>query len=436
MSLLEILIIVYTILLIISFFSSHGSIFSPNVIFSLSFVFVLILADVFKGDMLSSTGETDLRIETFWILIICGMTFVFITSLIPRIKAKDAYPSKFYGYGFQVEESIMTLFVIIYMVCTLFALYEFFSSTSGGFVERAQQHRHLMRYSNSFLDFRYFVKLLYKVLFAIGHITAYELAWNYRSRDIVLKKRIFIILAHILYIMLFMGARGEILEFILFFVLSVLLIHFNTLTEGLRIKDIMRLSFVAIGLILLFILLIRYVGVNRSFITNGDVIRYVAAYAYCGIAGLNYYIFDPARSEYFGMMTFKYLYTWLYRFGIVPIEALDRRGSFWVKMNIVDSNTLTVFGRWYADFGVFGTVIITIIVGIVLGVLYRRQVQFRLSDVHDYLFDIVFIRIIIQLAYSGYDDHLSLLVSFTSLVNVLLIIFFMKISTSIRIVVR
>lgn len=411
MQLYNLIFIINVILFTISFLSSRKNILSPSCIFTGSFLISSMFVCMFPKDYLSTTGENDIRTVTFLLILIGEVTFIFGCTFSNFIHRKSLMVKNddIHSHEELLGSTSINIILVFSLICVLLATVEFYINTKGDMAQRFIQHRRMIRYQRDELSLRGLVNALEKIDYVLGHIIAYDFAKNHYGRkySVFFKndvKEIIIIVSYMLFRLLFRASRGDVIEFVIFIIFTMLLLRRRTDANTSGFVSYIKVIAVAVFLGYVFVFLVQYAGIDRHFESSYYVFQYIAGFAYCGLLGLNYYINEPSRSAFFGKMTFPNIYLWLNRAKLVPSIAVSKYGDFFVPNRVVSSNTLTIFGRWYADFGFFGTLFFTVVVALVVSGLYNRIMY---SERRSPILDIIFIRLSICLAYAGYDDHIS-----------------------------
>ena len=84
-------------------------------------------------------------------------------------------------------------------------------------------------------------------------------------------------------------------------------------------------------------------------------------------------------------------------------------------------NTLSLFGRWYEDFGILGVVIMSVIVTALFSLAYEYLQRRSNGNIWTHVWTVIFITELIALVWAGYDDRIRSLLSFSQFIIISLI---------------
>ena len=410
---LDLVICVYIICLLFSLWHFRGRLICPCVIYFLSFSISLVFARIYSSDLLSSVNEMDIRSKTAGLLIFSGFAFLIASIFSKKVnivigRKHDEYNYKEYSkYVLRISEFVLFIFLIFSTLCLLFAIFEFVIDTHGNIIERAAQHRHMIEYNPELISYKFVLSQLEKVLSAFTYTAMYVFSMRIvkvGKPEIRSSSGWFTLISatnYILYIIIFESVRGVVVELIVFFAICI---YFWSSTNYDNLVNVSKFKVVlfAIGILILFIGSMRYVGINSLTISP---LRYIGFYAYGGLMHLNAKIYDSAISSHFGRLTFDKLYPTLVNIGWVDKSAIVKHfeAGTYVNNIIGRSNTNTFLGRWYFDFGFIATIIIVIIAALVFNSMYKRVIY----NFNNHFLNILFFRLMTDLVYAGYDDHVS-----------------------------
>ena len=147
-----------------------------------------------------------------------------------------------------------------------------------------------------------------------------------------------------------------------------------------------------------------------------------------GIYALNIHIWEPARTTYFGQSSFADVYDKLINFGLLPESARMAYHEF-DKFG----NTLSLFGRWYEDFGILGVIIMSIIVTALFSLAYEYLQRRSNGNIWTHVWTAIFLTEVVSLVWAGYDDRIRTLLAFSQFVIVGLIGLFIYVGYQVKI---
>ena len=150
--------------------------------------------------------------------------------------------------------------------------------------------------------------------------------------------------------------------------------------------------------------------------TQKSSLENLAEYICGGLYSFNYHIDDP-HTKRFGQASFAYAYMIPENMGLIPRDDENMAtGEFDLY-----GNTVTIYGRWYKDFGTSGVFIMTCIVSLLYSLtFYYRLIYSNNIYIEHHLSRIYYCQFMTGLIWAGYDDRVASLLTFQ---NVIFLIF-------------
>ena len=262
----------------------------------------------------------------------------------------------------------------------------------------------------------------------LTYISAYVAIYN----GVILDKPIFKGTGLIIIVGLFcigssiaMGARQPAIEIFIFMILTYL---FFMVKEG-YVNQIKRFLFklIPVTIVSPFLYILYGILVGRQD-GNNITLERIAELLAGGIYALNAHIWEPARTIYFGQSSFADVYDKLINFGLLPERARMAYHEF-DKFG----NTLSLFGRWYEDFGILGVIIMSIIVTALFSLAYEYLQRRSNDNIWTHVWTAIFLTELVSLVWAGYDDRIRALLAFSQFVIVGLIGLFIYVGYRVKI---
>ena len=164
------------------------------------------------------------------------------------------------------------------------------------------------------------------------------------------------------------GGRATVLFKLLAIVYGIYVLQ---LKKGKSIRQINK-RFVVIGIILVLIgLPVFYYSsalVGRK--SNSNIMEYLSFYVGCGIPSMEMMLDAGIAGHMIGKNVFHGIYTLLYKVRI--LGELDGFANEWVTLGSYQSNVFTAWYRYYADFGLIGTIVFPFLLGVFFTYLFKK----------------------------------------------------------------
>lgn len=409
------LLIVYVILFFVSLFISNQRFTSPNVVFCTSFLIMLILAYSYKIILGFQLSEKTFEIFTFG-----GILF-----LISELLAKLLYYRKFNSMSSPstltsqviiIKEKYLKIGIIILGLSIIVAYYVMSINTGGGNISSKMEIYKNAMLDNKPLKYRFFISQLYKLLSAYIYIVGYVLIYNIAKCDIKIismKKHIISIILYCIFSMFSQGARQPTIEIFVFLAL-VYISLMQTKAEQKKVKKfIIKIIPFTIILAILFYVSMTFVGRRQS---ERGLLEYITVYFSGGLYAFNENVNYPARNPYWGQSSFADIYSILAKLNIVPESASISYHEFELY-----GNTVTIFGRWYEDFGAIGVYIMTFLIGFLFARAFYLNIIKKQKINSYHVYRLFYCKFLISIVWAGYDDRIRALFSIQTLILLIII---------------
>lgn len=420
---LFLLMILYLVYIALSFWLFNGNFLSPSIVFTSSLGGMLCLAyyTATTMGMLFAIG-----IETFSIFAFAGFLFIltefcvymFRTSTSPLSRAcVNVAEAKHEPLivNWQIQVFVTCLFAFSLFLAIIFV----YMNTSGGtWADRMKEYRHVLRFPER-IRYRFIFSQLYKVNFVIMDLFGYIMVYNLTICKVPVKQVLLYIIDSALYMVfaaLFIGARQTAIEVLLF--LMMIYVSLNMKPGGRQkiYRFIIKIIPVLIIVASLFTIAGEMVGRAK---TKKSGFQNVAEYVCGGLYFFNRHINDP-HTKVFGQSSFSFAYLIPQNMGLMPRFDTMVEGDFDIY-----GNTVTIFGRWYKDFGATGVFVMTIIVSLIysLAFYYRLLYSNNIHTEHHFA-RIFYCQFMTALIWACYDDRFASLLTlqnviFPIMVNIL-----------------
>ena len=414
---LSLLLIVYCCYFFVLLFFTNAKVLNPTFVYTVSFFIAIGLAFVFEKEL-----HFNLSKETFWLITIAGAIMIFVELFYIIIygegnkKVSAFSPQK--AEPIIIEESFVNLVLLLSLVFVILSVTSLLLSTgSGSFSNRMFIYKNQLITNASSLKFHFIVAQIFKILTAIIYVMTYIWAFNYSKA----KTKIFLGLKEIVIILLFVvgtfiaqGARQPAFEYILYFIFVYLSLNLKGVKKNEILKIVLRSIPVIPMLGVVYYYTMTLAGRSQS---PRKMLEYIGANYSGGLYYLDSVIDRPACTDYFGQFSFNLVYQFLSKIGIV-----NKNEYIAVHPNGRYGNTLTLFGRWYEDFGDIGVYLMTFFVALFFCHLYYSKVYKKTSNQH--IYRIFYCKLLMIMVWAGYDDGVRPYLSVGGVVTLLLLYFF------------
>ena len=431
------LLISYVIFVILGYKKFELPIISPTMITLVSLTIVIALGYWYRHEM-----GTDLYFYTFIVIALGGVAILGTGYGVQRWAKLNWGDPTSIEYNFDsnryslvgivklpVRYKYISMYMIFFILFSLFCV--FINTTGDSDVSRMTQYRDILLYPQQYYHTKTLIFInsqFYKIALILTYISAYVAIYN----GIILNKPIFKGTGLIIIVGLFcigssiaMGARQPAIETFIFMILTYL---FFMVKEG-YVNQSKRFLFklIPITIVSPFVYILYGILVGRQD-GNNITLERIAELLAGGIYALNAHIWEPARTIYFGQSSFADIYDKLINFGLLPERARMAYHEF-DKFG----NTLSLFGRWYEDFGILGVIIMSIIVTALFSLAYEYLQRRSNGNIWTHVWTAIFLTELVSLVWAGYDDRIRALLAFYQFVIVGLIGLFIYVGYRVKI---
>ena len=427
----------YVIFVVLGYKKFELPIISPTMITLVSLTIVIALGYWYRHEM-----GTDLYFYTFIVIALGGGAILGTGYVVQRWAKLNWGDPTSIEYNFDsnryplvgivklpVRYKYISMYMIFFILFSLFCV--FINTTGDSDVSRMTQYRNILLYPQQYYHTKTLIFInsqFYKIALMLTYISAYVAIYN----GVILDKPIFKGTGLIIIVGLFcigssiaMGARQPAIEIFIFMILTYL---FFMVKEG-YVNQSKRFLFklIPVTIVSPFLYILYGILVGRQD-GNNITLERIAELLAGGIYALNAHIWEPARTIYFGQSSFADVYDKLINFGLLPERARMAYHEF-DKFG----NTLSLFGRWYEDFGILGVIIMSIIVTALFSLAYEYLKRRSNDNIWTHVWTAIFLTELVSLVWAGYDDRIRALLAFSQFVIVGLIGLFIYVGYRVKI---
>ena len=431
------LLISYVVFVVLGYKKFELPIISPTMITLVSLTIVIALGYWYRHEM-----GTDLYFYTFIVIDLGGGAILGTGYVVQKWAKLNWGDQTSIEYNFDsnryplvgivklpVRYKYISMYMIFFILFSLFCV--FINTTGDSDVSRMTQYRNILLYPQQYYHTKTLIFInsqFYKIALILTYISAYVAIYN----GVILDKPIFKGTGLIIIVGLFcigssiaMGARQPAIEIFIFMILTYL---FFMVKEG-YVNQIKRFLFklIPVTIVSPFLYILYGILVGRQD-GNNITLERIAELLAGGIYALNAHIWEPARTIYFGQSSFADVYDKLINFGLLPERARMAYHEF-DKFG----NTLSLFGRWYEDFGILGVIIMSIIVTALFSLAYEYLQRRSNDNIWTHVWTAIFLTELVSLVWAGYDDRIRALLAFSQFVIVGLIGLFIYVGYRVKI---
>lgn len=414
------LMLIYISFVFISYVISEGRLVAPSFIFSASFCCMICIAYIFESKLGFEVG-----FDTFTIFTTAGVLFL-LAQLVTSYLAKHIVSSRQIlshtkralqkPACLSIQRWVLNSTIVLLFIAIMMSVLCIVINTNGGNLNSIMaQYKNGLLYHADSMKLRFLISQIYKFCYVIAYICLYIVVYNYSKSGIPISKQkryVFIVALFAVFSMLFTAARQNAVELVVFAFLVYFSLMVRKIERSKIRKTIVKLIPLAVAMVFLFYVTSFAVGRN----TKRSPIEYFAVYLCGGLYSFNLHVGEPARNLYWGQASFSEIYSMLNRIGVVTDDAVSSYHSFDLY-----GNTVTMFGRWYEDFGRAGVYIMTILVSVAFSYFFYKKLYTSVDKgVGSHFARILYCRFIIALVWAGYDDRIRPLFSVSNIVIVIL----------------
>ena len=422
---LVVLALVYLAYIFISFWLFNGNFLSPSFVFSVSMSLTLWLAyyaAVSMGMLFA------IKIETALIFGFAGFVFLateFFVYAMNTVKVLDRGEPvlNIKHQPLVIDPQFQWAFTALLAVSFVLALLVLYLNTGGGsFSQRIAVYKRLVIHDQTKLRGYFIVSQLYKIGLAGADLCAYVLLYNLTVCGAKIREVLSYIIDMVLYALLasvFTGARVSAIELILFMMMIYITLN---MTPGGRKK-----IYACIRKMLPVMVLIACLFTAAGALVGRDVgdrsrTQYLAEYVSGGLYAFNTHLDEGASTKRFGEASFAHVYSILQKAGLMAQEGTMVYGQFDIY-----GNTVTIFGRWYRDFGAIGVFIMASLVSLCYSsVFYGRIIHSGNITKEHHMSRIFYCQFIMSLVWAGFDDRIATLMTVQTAVFLIFVTAFYK----------
>ena len=395
---------------------NHGDIICPNSVFILSLTLCsgLLMLYYKKWNLSISVGTYVTYITGASTFIIFGELGKYLIKSIRFTRNRD---------GVRNEIRISSMRVCGLIVLTFIGIvfsYQFLKTFSSSIIKAISIYRNGLTAGRIAIPF--LPSQIYKITNAASYISVYILAYNL-SRKCRLHNYGILVIYVILSLFdfyIFSGGRQGIIELVIFGILSFN-IHRRNLEKKTNYKRIMKYAGLAILIVPLFYYSSQLVGRNFERIRDFSPLEYITRYLGGGLVALDTIVKKATMTQHWGQSSFANIYAKLVSMGVLSdsIENMSFHDFFQY------GNTVTIFGRWYEDWGIWGVIIMSALVGYFYNALYMMMKKvIRKNQAVPSLYVVLYSKLILGMFWAGYDDRVCQMLSFSYILIIIITIMF------------
>ena len=409
---LLLLMLVYLTYAGVSFWLFNCNFLSPSFVFSLSIAAMLCLA-YYTAVNLGMLFAIELK--TFTIFAVAGFVFLATEFFVYAFHTVDYFRNrqsvKLEGspQPLDIHPQIQWAFTAFLTVSLLIALAVLYINTGGGsWSQRMRAYREMLLHNPDTIRFRFIVAQIFKVNIVVVDLFAYVLLYNASVCGVPVKQLISYVIDVFLYIIysaVVTGSRQVPLEEILFLLMIYIIINVSPERKKKLGGFILKL----IPLIVILGTLFTNIGILMGrYETQKSRLQDVAEYTCGGLYSFNLHLDREASTKMWGQATFAYVYMIPQNMGLMPrTDDIMTTGEFDMY-----GNTITIFGRWYRDFGTIGVYVMTCLVSMFYSRFFYKRLISSSNKVQEHHIDrILYCYLMPGLIWAGYDDRIAALMT-------------------------
>ena len=406
---------------VIAFWLFNCNFLSPSFVFSMSLSAMLCLAYYAANNMEMLFA---IKLETFTIFATAGFIFLateFLFYSFHTVNYIQHRPLKTLTDNPQpllINWQIQWAFTAFLFISLILAVKVLYMNTSGGsWSQRMTEYKELILHQPEQLKMRFIMSQIYKVNLATMDLFGYVMIYNISMCKVSLKHSISYILDTFLFLIysaITTGARQTSIEVLLF--LMMIYVTINVKPE--EKKQLWKFILKMLPFLILIASLFTFAGtlVGRTSVRGGlqNIVEYICG----GLYSFNHRLDKAASSKMFGEQSFAYIYAIPQNLGIIP------RGPDNITFGEFDlyGNTITIFGRWYRDFGTTGVFVMTCLVSLFYSWFFYKKIIYSSNKLKEHhLARIYYCQFMTSLVWAGYDDRIATLMTMQTLVFFIMI---------------
>ncbi len=300
--------------------------------------------------------------------------------------------------------NIKTIYLIIYNISAVVILYFFVKALRSEFgnsnwTTLMEKYRFATVYADQTKKSIYMSSVIVDLKFIINNLSylfGYILINNY----VITNKwdfRLIISIAFGLISTLMGASRFDLIRIPIYiiFIYYLLRLRTNTLTHKKSMRLLVKYICIAFCFVIIF-------GVSSSFVgrtRNEGILYYIAHYLSTPTLNFNDYLKNPVESStLIGKESFWGIYNFLYKLTKIDKYKYDYTLEFRQISGVGMGNVYTAFRMFYADFGIIGIVILSMLQGIIFALFYKLikyDIKLKILKIHIFKKSLIEFRIII-----------------------------------------
>lgn len=418
---LLLLMLVYLTYAGVSFWLFNCNFLSPSFVFSLSIAAMLCLAyytAVNLGMLFAIELKTFTIFATAGFMFLATEFFVYAFHTVDYFRNRQSVKLEGSPQPLVIHPQIQWAFTAFLTFSLLLALVVLYMNTGGGsWSQRMRAYRDMLIHTPDVIRFRFITFQLLKVNIITTFFFGYVLLYNVSVCKVPVKNLISYVIdvaIYMVYSAIATGSRLMPIEAIMFLLMIYVVIN----DKPERKKRLWGFIFKSIPLIIVIGALFTYAGtfVGR-YKTQKSSLQNVAEYTCGGLYSFNLHLDKEASSKMWGQSSFTYIYAIPQNLGLIPRnDDITITGDFDIY-----GNTITIFGRWYRDFGTIGVFVMTSLVSLFYSRFFYKKIIYSNNRVKEHhIARILYCYLLSGLAWAGYDDRIGALMTVQTVVFIIL----------------
>ena len=418
---LLLLLSVEVIAFLISFTLNKQDIMAPSVMVSSVFIFSTVLA-LYNAQK----WNIEFGLDSFAILSIGIMTFVITDIWVANSKKHKItnYSVILEPINVQKRKIIALIALDVFITFMVYKEVLRIAATNTWFTNAYNAYRVISSHTDKLTAEQYmksWVNQSIKIVIVSGFLCAALFINNVIVCKQKVKKNILLIIPPIILCImtLFTGMRSNIMRL---FVFSLI---YSYIMIQIQCHWIIKVSWRFIRVIAVSVVLILLLfGSSQSFLGRSgstDIISVISNYAGAPILHFNQFIHNPPpANSVFGQETFAGVWNLLYKLGIVS-KAYSAHLEYRYISSSDYGNVYTIFRRFIQDFGVFGMIIMTGLLGVVFSYVYNRLIKYRGLSYKKNIYIIEYCYLYFIIAMASIDNFIHDYINIGTLILVVLL---------------
>jgi len=418
-----ILFISLLVMLAVSFFINKFDLLSPWLI-SISVFIISLLFVILNKD------NWDISLSPYTVLIIIiALLSIGIGETIARFVFRDTSPTLIPKAHNKIKiPRLLNLLVYVFSLAVLIWYYLRMRQIAG-MVGYSSGQQLLIQYARlGILQYGISVGPVLAIatflLRALSYVYTFIFLYNfYMFKESRIKREVYYLLPSIVYLAQYSlsGSRGAIIEYFTYII--ILIGIFLIKTKKSNIETNKRIAKYAVFGLLVFFIVFIFLG-NLKGWKGADIKSLLSIYTGGSILAFDNYLNLPkVPNEYFAEETLVGVNNLLNRIGIYERE-FSRVLDFTAIDSKTTTNIYTSLRRYIQDFGVFGMIIVQVLIGFFFGALYSKIKKSKRFNYVVIFYAIIFMSIIYQ---SIDEQFLTTFLSTTQIFTILFTYIFYRV---------